>query len=104
MHTVETVEYLRRLVYREYILPQINSTFAGLEDAFRGGGHGGGFLSISFKFTQTRSPLPVRPIHGPEPADMKIVAFLCCGKRIKVPEAWSAIEGCSYCKTPVRLV
>lgn len=104
MHTDETVDYLRRLVYREYILPQINNTFAGLEDAFPGGGdHSGGFLSIWFKFTHTRSLLPVRPIHGPEPVDMKIVAFLCCGKRIKVPEAWSAIEACCYCKTPVSM-
>ena len=28
MHTDETVEYLRRLVYREYIRPKINKTFA----------------------------------------------------------------------------
>ena len=35
---------------------------------------------------------------------MKIVTFLCCGKRIKVPYAWCAIDVCVYCKTAVRLV
>lgn len=104
MHTTETVEYLRRLVYRDYVLPQINKTFSDLEDTLGRGSRGGGLFSISLKFTHERAPLPARPIHGPEGPDMKIVAFLCCGKRIKVPSAWCAIDECVYCKTAVRLV
>jgi len=105
MHTNETVEYLQRLVYRDYMLPQINQTFAGLEETFGRGTHGsgGGFLSMSLKFTHNRTPTPPRPVHGPEAPDMKIVTFLCCGKRIKVPESFFAIDVCVYCKTPVLL-
>lgn len=104
MHTPETVEYLRRIVYREYMLPQINKAFSGLEDTLGSQRSSGGFLSISLSFSHDRSLLPVRPMHGPEPADMKIVWFQCCGKRIKVPEGWSAIDVCSYCKAPVVLI
>lgn len=106
MHTPETVEYLRRLVYRDYVLPQINKTFSDLEDTLGRGSRGRrpGSFSISLKFTHTRAPRPARPIHGPEGPDMAIVAFLCCGKRIKVPTVWWSIDECVYCKTAVRLV
>jgi hypothetical protein len=103
MHTRETFEYLKRLVYREYMLPQLNKAFSGLEESFGRNRSTGGFLSFSLSFTHNRSPLPARPIHGPEPADMKILSFLCCGKRLKVPEAWWTIDHCPYCKTPVTL-
>jgi hypothetical protein len=104
MHTDDTVEYLRRLVHREYVLPRMNNAFSALEDSLGRDGRSGGFLSVSLTFTHTPSLLPVRPLHGPEPADMNIVSFLCCAKRIKVPETWSTIEACCYCKAPVALV
>ena len=88
------------------MLPQINKTFAGLEETLGRGsrGSGRGLFSMSLKFTHNRAPLPARPIHGPEGPDMKIVTFLCCGKRIKVPYAWCLIDECVSCKTAVRLV
>ena len=106
MHTPETVEYLKRLVYRDYLLPVINQTFSGLEDSpgRPGRGSGRGLFTVSVTFQHNRVPLPPRPIHGPESPDMKVVEFLCCDRRIKVPEPWNAVEACTYCKSPVRLV
>jgi DNA-directed RNA polymerase subunit RPC12/RpoP len=104
MHTENTIEYLKRLVHRELVVPQLNKFFSGLEDSFGGGGHSGGFLSISFEFKHSRLMLPPRPIHGPEPADFKIIDFLCCGKRIKVSEEWSDVAVCTYCGTRVVLI
>jgi hypothetical protein len=104
MHTDETVEYLKRLVYREFVLPQMNKLFSGLEDSLGHGHRGGGFLSISLEFKHSRSLLPVRPIHGPESADMTIVEFLCCSKRIKIPDSWRDLQACSYCGAAVVLI
>lgn len=103
MHTEETVEYLKRFAYRDYALPMINKMFSELEDSFPGGSSGGGLFSISVSFKHERSPLPPRPIHGPEPADMKIVDFLCCGKKIKIRDRWEDVSLCSYCGEPVTL-
>lgn len=103
MHTEATVEYLKRLVYREYVAPQLNRFFSGLEDSFGRGRSSGGFLSISLEFHHSRSLLPVRPIHGPEAPDLKIVEFLCCGKRIKVSDRWVDIRTCTFCSTDVVL-
>ncbi len=104
MHTEETIEYLKRFAYRDYALPMINRMFSDMEDSFGGGSHsGGGFLSISVSFKHERSPLPPRPIHGPEPADMKIIDFLCCGKKIKVADRWTDVTTCTYCDTQVNL-
>ena len=47
------------------------------------------------------STSPCRPIHGPEPADMKIVEFLCCGKRVKLSEHWYDVSECPFCRTGV---
>jgi hypothetical protein len=102
-HTRETVEYLKRLLYREYVLPLVNETFSGLADSI-GGRQSSGFLSMSFQFKHSRPLLPPRPIHGPEVGDMKIVTFLCCGKELKVTENWWAIDKCSYCGAAVTLL
>jgi hypothetical protein len=68
MHTAGTIEYLKRLVYREYVLPQMNRLFSGLEDSIRGGSRTkGGFLSISLEFKHSRTPLPSRPIMDQSP-------------------------------------
>jgi hypothetical protein len=104
MLTEETMTYLKQIVYREYVLPSLNRTFAGLADSFGGRKQSGGFLSVSIEFKHSRAVLPVRPIHGPEPADMKIVTFLCCTKKMKISERWSDVPLCSFCGTPVSLV
>jgi hypothetical protein len=105
MHTDETVDYLKRFVYREYVLPQINNLFSGLEQSLgRGSRSTGGLFSISLSFKHSRALLPPRPFHGPEPADFKIVEFLCCGKRIKVPENFNDVRNCAFCGTGVVLL
>ena len=101
MHTEETACYLRRFVYRDCMLPLLNKTFASLEDSFRGQGRTAGIFSVSMRLEHHRVPAPVRPIHGPEPADMKIVAFLCCGERIKLSERWDHVSACPSCGTEV---
>ena len=103
MHTEETVAYLKQLVYREVMIPQLNQFTSGLEDMFPGGGHSGG-LSISLEFNRSRIALPPRPIHGPEPPDLKMVDFLCCRKKIKVSDAWAGIDACVYCGTRIAVL
>lgn len=104
MQTAETVEYLKRVVYREYLLPQVNRMFSGLEDSLGRGGGGSGMFSISMSIEHDRSISPARPFHGPEPADMKIIDFTCCRRRAKVTDAWVAIEECCYCGQAVKLI
>ncbi len=104
MHTEETIEYLKRFAYRDYALPMINRMFSELEDSLGSGSSGGGgFISISVSFKHERLPLPPRPIHGPEPADMKIIDFLCCGNKIKVTDRWMDVSMCTYCGAQVTL-
>lgn len=104
MHTEETLEYLKRILYREYVLPQIQKTFSAFDDLAEHPGRSGGFLSVSVEFEFTRGVLPPRPLHGPEPGDMKVITFLCCGHRLKVSDRWNEIEICPFCDTAVRLV
>lgn len=103
MLTEDTVHYLHQHILREVALPMVNKMFAGLEDALGGSRHRSGGL-ISIHFEHSRSPLPPRPIHGPEPSDMKIVQLLCCGKKIKVAERWDDVSLCTYCGIPLTLV
>jgi hypothetical protein len=104
MHTEETIAYLKRIVQRECVYPMMNKFFSGLEDSFGGARHSGGMLSISLEFEHSRSIRPVRPIHGPEPADLKIVKFLCCGKSVKILDSWNDVRACSFCGAEVALV
>jgi hypothetical protein len=104
LHTEETIEYLKRFAYRDYALPMINRMFSGLADSLNTGSRGGGLISFSISLEHDRSPLPPRPIHGPEPADMKIVELLCCGRKIKVDERWTEISVCTFCGTEVALL
>ena len=101
MHTEETADYIRRLVYRGYMLPLLNKTFAGLENDSCDKGRTSSMFSVSVRIEHHRVPLPTRPIHGPEPTDMKIVEFLCCGKRIKLSERWDDVGACPFCATEV---
>ena len=88
---------LERFVYREVMLPQINSMFEGLADSIGHQKNGGGFLSIELSMEFNRSLNPPRPISGPEPPDMKIVKLLCCNKEIKILENWNCGIYCPYC-------
>jgi DNA-directed RNA polymerase subunit RPC12/RpoP len=103
MHTRETIDYMKRLVYREYVVPMLNRFTADLEKSFGRRGRSGGLFSISMEFKGSREIAPVRPMHGPDSPDMKIIQFLCCGKQIKVPEAWD-VAACSYCGNKVLVV
>jgi hypothetical protein len=103
MHTEETIEYLKRFALRDYALPMLNRMLSGFADSINGGSLGGGFLSLSISVEHNNFPLPSRPMHGPEPADMKIVEFLCCGKKVKVADSWSHIDICTFCCTRVTL-
>jgi sarcosine oxidase delta subunit len=102
--TEETVQYLKRILYREYVLPKMNRLFSGLEGSLPRQRASGGMFSISVEFKHNRMMQPVRPIHGPDSSDFKIVVFLCCGKKIKVSEAWNALSICSFCGTEVAVV
>lgn len=104
MMTKEIMDYLKRIAYREYVLPMMNQMFSRLQDSFGGSKRSGGFISFSVEFKHTRTIAPVRPIHGPEPADFKIVTFLCCNKKIKLSEYWMDVSLCSFCGTQVVLI
>ena len=104
MHTEETVAYLKRIIYRELVIPRLNKWASELGEALGSGGSSGEFLSCSVKLDHSRSFLPVRPIHGPEPPDFKIVTFLCCGKKIKIADSWTDVRMCSYCGMEVVLI
>jgi len=103
VHTEETIDYLKRFAYRNYLIPKLNEMFSDLEDSIGRGGGGGGFISISMSFEHEPRALPPRPIHGPEPADMKIVEFLCCGRKMKIADTWTAVSACIYCGAEVEL-
>jgi hypothetical protein len=102
--TEETVQYLKRILYREYVLPKINGLFSGLEDSLGRRRGSGGMFSISIAFKHNRIMQPARPIHGPDSSDFKIVVFLCCGKKIKVSEGWNDLSICSFCGTAVAVI
>jgi hypothetical protein len=103
MHTEETVTYLKRVLNRELVIPLLNKFAAGLEKSIGGGMHSGGLFSVSVEFKHSAPVLPVRPIHGPEPADQEIVTFLCCGKKVKISEGWTGLRTCPFCGAEVAL-
>jgi len=102
-YTEATVAYLKRILYRDFVLPQMNAMFAGLEDSI-GSRHSGGMFSISVEFKHKRGVQPVRPIHGPDSAEFKIITFLCCGEKIKVSETWNGLRLCPFCAAEVAIV
>ncbi|MCS3659905.1 hypothetical protein [Salinibacter ruber] len=102
MYTEEAQEYFQRVVHRELIVPMMNDFANKLAKSWERGNRGSSSL-ISFEADTSREILPPRPIHGPEPADMKIVEFLCCGERAKIRDRWYAVNTCPFCKTNVQL-
>lgn len=104
MHTEETMAYLKRIINREVVIPLLNRWASGLEESTGRGSRSGGLFSISVEFKHSRPFLPVRPIHGPEPADLKVVTFLCCGKKVKISEGWTNVRVCPFCATEVALI
>jgi|GEM_PF-1367881 len=104
MHTEETIDYFKRFVYRECVVPMLNKTFSDLEDSIGHGHSSGGFLSISVNFEHQPIALMPRPIHGPDAPDMKIVQFLCCDKQMKINEWWNDVTECIYCNAKVVIV
>jgi hypothetical protein len=102
--TEETIEYAKRIVFRDFVLPMLDRTFGDLADQNSRAQRSGGFLSVSVRFTYDRPPRPPRPFHGPEPPDMKIVKFLCCDRKAKVLHGWISVSSCIYCQTLVTLL
>ncbi len=104
MHTPETVSYLRRFAMREYALPKLHQMLSEFSNSLeRAGSGGGGFVSVSITSNYEPPPLPPRPIYGPDAADMMIVHFLCCGKKIKISESWTDVGVCPFCEMQVSL-
>jgi hypothetical protein len=101
MHTDETVSYLKRVILRECLMPQLNKVFSGWEDMFDGRTSG---RLVSMRFEHTPGLRAARPFHGPEPPDMDIVDFICCGKKVKVSHGWTGIQVCVFCGADVRVV
>lgn len=103
--TEESINYVKRVTYREIIVPMMNNLFGDLADSINGRNRPtGGLISISMSFNHEREPTPPRPIHGPEPADMKIIEFLCCGRKAKILEDWQTTKFCVFCQTEIKLI
>ena len=105
MLTPTFIAYLKRHLMREYVMPMVNKMLSNVADSFGGASRGrtGGMFSIEVNFEHNRPVLPPRPISGPEPPDMTIVEFLCCGKKVKVFDGWYSISLCPYCGTEVSI-
>lgn len=103
MLTSEAIQYMHRFLIREIAIPKFNQAISrGLSSGNGSRKKSGGIFSISLE--HHRSLRPCRPIHGPEPPDMKIVEFLCCERKAKIAKRWYSLEKCIYCQTPVALV
>ncbi len=92
----ELLHYLILQIKRQIIYPMIDKTFGGLADSIGRNN----FIRIEY----SGGLLPPRPIHGPEPADMKIVHLICCSERIKISETWNGMEQCPYCGEAIVFV
>jgi hypothetical protein len=100
--TEETLTYLKRFVIREVIAPIAKKLLSAIGDSFGGSRSSDGF--ISFEFRYKRSILSPRPIHGPDPADMKIIDLQCCKKKVKISENWNGMEACPFCKVQIAII
>jgi hypothetical protein len=104
MHTAQMIEYARRYIHREVVLPMLRSFSSDLERSFpKTRRQRKSFLSISMSFESGSITLPPQPISGPERPDMKKVYLLCCNKAIKVLDVWDNTIFCPYCNTEAML-
>lgn len=73
MMTDELFAYVRRWAMRELVYPTINKHLKDLSNSFGNnrGHQNNGLFSLEISFTHQPSPLPIRPISGPELPDMK---------------------------------
>jgi len=102
MLTEEAVRYLHRLLMREIVIPRFNQAISrGLGGSGRSRDSG---RLVSMTLEHHRSLRPCRPIHGPEPPDMKVVDFLCCGRKAKIEKRWYSLKKCIYCQTSITLI
>ena len=92
----ELLQYLTLQIKRQIIYPMIDKTFGRLADSTGKND----FIRLEY----SGGSLPPRPIHGPEPADMKIIRLLCCEERVKISEAWNGMEQCPYCGEAIIFV
>ncbi len=97
-HTSDTMKYIKSITLREIVLPMMQKIFSPLSNL---GNQNTGLVSFSIKYD--RGMLSPRPLHGPEPPDMKQIQFICCGKVAKVYEEWHWTKQCVYCGVPVIL-
>lgn len=105
--TEESINYAKRIIYRDVVVPMLNKSFGDMADEINSrsrSGSRGGFISFKVSMKHNRIPQPVRPIHGPDPADMKIIHFLCCDKKAKILENWNLTRLCVFCCTEVTFV
>ncbi len=102
MLTAEFLEYMRRFIMREYVLPNIHSMFSGFSDGIKRSSRSMGSFGIKINFDYD-STLPPRPISGPEAPDMMRIDLLCCGNSIKVRDGYFAVNKCPYCGEDVML-
>jgi hypothetical protein len=102
MLTEGFLEYLRRFVIREYVLPSIHRMFSDFSGGLKRSNRPTGFFRIEMKF-DFDSTLPPRPLSGPEAPDMMRIDLLCCGKSIKVHDGYFELNKCPYCGEAVIL-
>jgi hypothetical protein len=105
--TEETINYAKRIIYRDVVVPMFNKEFGDMADEINSrsrSGSRGGFISFSVSMKHERIPQPARPINGPDSADMKIIHFLCCDKKAKILESWNLTKLCVFCRTEITFV
>lgn len=105
MLTSTFVRYIERYIYREYVYPMIHQILSGFSDKLNRSSRrsSGGLISFEISSDYSRAIPPPRPISGPEPPDMTAVDMLCCGKSIKIMDAWYGLDRCPYCASQVIL-
>lgn len=89
MLTEETTTYLKRIVYREWVVPQMNKWFSDLADSLGSTRRSGGLFSLSVEVSRSGSVLPVRNLSTTlrHPAKEISVVFL------RSQEAQQSLEG-----------
>lgn len=105
LNTREFIDHAVHWMKREFVYDLLNQFSRDLENIVNRSsrGSGGGFISLKLEYKRNTPPKPVRPISGPELPDMKQVNLLCCGKTIKIADAWGTTVFCPYCSQELVL-